>query len=275
MKKVISLVFALILLVCLGVPAFASYGDFYAESWEELVEFLDELEDGDEYNIEIAANAYGDVYPQKTTAEIDADNVNLKFGGVEEIWDQSDNGVDGAIFEINGEGVTLDFNGIQMQSNGNPAIVVDGDRCTIKNATFYHCKNKGGKGGGIRITDNDPYCRVEKCFFNGCEAKYGGGIYIDADYATISECTFKDCKSEKEGPDVYDNEGESTVDTCSTNNSEWVNPFADVKEVLKCTFGPSSIASMLSEGNLWIVLAVAVVAVGTVGVLIVRKKKKS
>ena len=48
MKKVISLVFALILLVCLGVPAFASYGYFCAGSWEELVEFLDELENSNE-----------------------------------------------------------------------------------------------------------------------------------------------------------------------------------------------------------------------------------
>ena len=37
----------------------------------------------------------------------------------------------------------------------------------------------------------------------------------------------------------------------------------------------NQLGSMLSEGSLWIIIAVAVVAVGTVSVLIVRKKKKS
>lgn len=48
MKKVISLILTLIMFAAFAVPASADANpDFYAESWDELVYFLDDLDDGD------------------------------------------------------------------------------------------------------------------------------------------------------------------------------------------------------------------------------------
>ena len=200
MKKAISLILTLVMLTVLGIPAFADVNSYYyAESWDELVEFLDDLDDGDGVYIEMAADRYGDVHPKGDTACISADNVELVFGGLEEFWEQG-NAVDGPLFEVTGDGVTLDFNGVELQSKDDSAIVVDGDDCRIINATFSSCKNKGGYGGAIYISDNDPGCQIIACGFDSCQAKYGGAVYIDADNATIDHCDFKKCTSEKKDP---------------------------------------------------------------------------
>ena len=137
MKKIISLLLALVMLIALGVPAFAetestdSY--YYAEGWDDLVRFFEEdLEDGDKVYIEVEPDSSGIiVYPKGGTACISEDNVVIVFKEVYFWFNYV------PFFEITGDNVTVDFGNSRLRSNQSSAVVVDGNDCTIKNAYFY------------------------------------------------------------------------------------------------------------------------------------------
>ena len=275
MKKIISLLLALIMLMSLSVPAFAATGYYYADSWADLVEFLDDLDDGDSYYIEVEGDVYGVINPERETACISADDVEIEFAKRDFCYYPVEGDFNDPFFEVSGDNVTIDFGGSPLESHNASAIEVDGNDCTIKNAWFYYCNNPDGNGGGVLITDNDPGCHIIDCKFYHCKAKLGGGIYIDADDALIENCSFDSCESAKKtGADVYDNEGESIVKNCSTSYYKYDNSFANLKEIQDCTFWKEpGMASMFSGGSIWFIAGVAVIAVAAVAVVIVKKKK--
>ena len=288
MKKIISLLLALIMLMSLSVPAFAATGYYYADNWNDLVDFLSKLEDGDSYYIEVGEQEEGGhhtVRPKLRTACISADNVEIEFAE-RDFWTHPSLGyIEDPFFEITGDNVTLDFGGSELQPDHNSAIVVDGNDCTIKNAYFFYCNNPNGNGGGILITDNDPGCHIIDCDFRCCNAKCGGGVYIDADDAVIENCTFYDCGSTEPGADVYDNEGESIVKNCRTTApspqpfflGSSKPSFYNMEDIQNCEFewdGFNRRSSVFSEGNIWIIAGVAVAVIAVTAVVIVKKKKK-
>ena len=275
MKKLISLLLSLVMVLALCVPAFAATGYYYAESWDDLVGYLAALNDGDDVLIEIAPDdEYNNIHANGRTAYISASNVNITFN--KKIDFEVDDEQTDPIFSIGGKNVTIDFGTSQLRSNVNAAVMVDGDACTIEYARFHCCKNPGGWGGGIWITNEDPDCRVIGCTFYKCEAKYGGGIYIDSDNATIDGCHFENCKCSKEGPDVYDNNEDSTIKNSDTTIPKYYNPFAYVRVIDNCTFGAGGMGFAVSGGNIWIIAGVAVVMIAAAAVVavIVKKKKK-
>ncbi len=276
------------MLISLAVPSFAVpeiveteivYTPVQVNSWDEMVGAIENLKNGDKVNIEVGTGYYEIFYVNKT-AYISASNVKIKFARKKFWYHGSFSTYGNALFVVEGDDVTLDFDRSSLQSNGNAAIIVDGgDNCTIKNAEFFQCKNPGGWGGGIWITNSDPGCRIEGCVFKECEAEYGGGVFIDSDNAVVSGCKFKDCKCTKEGADVYDNNEINTVEDSKTTHSKSDNSFAYVKTVdNRCTFewnGKDIYASSaISEGNIWIIAGVASVAVITVAAVVISKKKK-
>ncbi len=258
------------MLLSLGVTAFAEtgYTSVSAKNWGEVITILNDLNDGAKVEIKVEKNNNGVVNVDGCTAYISANDVEIKFVERYFKYRAIRSNTEGVFFKVTGDNVTLDFGGSRLESKKDSAIVVDGDKCMIKNAYFYYCENALGKGGAIRITDNAPGCRIIDCRFDHCRAKQGSGVYIDSDDATIEGCSFIECQVN----DIYDNKRESVANNCKTTNT-LKGTFYRLKEMQNCEFGWNGSGSTLSEGNVWIIAGVAAVAVAAVAVVIVKKKK--
>ena len=274
----VLLVFAMLL--SLSATAFAATDDdrtvYHATNWNDMVDILSELEDGEKVKIEVDGYTITDiVYIGEKTAYISANNVDILFQQ-RNFWKDSTPRLKGTMFHIDGDDVTINFNWSDLESYYGSAVEVDGDNCTILNAFFRRCKNPEGDGAGIHITDNDPGCVIINCEFRECEAENGGGIFIDSNDASIENCRFLSCKCTEKGKgyDIYDNEHESVAIDCKTTSSD-KEAFINLESVTDCQFGWDGRGSFVSEGNLWIIITVAVVVIGVSALLILKKKKKA
>ncbi len=175
-------------------------------------------------------------------------------------------------------------------------VSYNSDVFKVKNCKFINCQAEGD-GGAVNICQQCDNCRFEYSNFNNCHAsdEDGGGIFFSAGASEgrIYRCIFTDCTADDDGHCVYGREDDTVVEEClpcsesellyyncefegeSPENWDWYdwNKYDDAWwKVL--VYGPDYYASVLSEGSIWIIIAIAVVAVGGVAALFIVKKKK-
>lgn len=130
---------------------------------------------------------------------------------------------------------------IAHHDGGAINICQQSDDIKIKSCRFLNCSASNGRGGGIFFAFGDARCKVEDCDFSNCSAD-GDGDYVLGDNDTL----IKNCNPKTDDEDLFDD----------------------------CTFKFSATGSVLSEGNLWIIVAVAALAIAGVAALFIVKKKK-
>lgn len=165
------------------------------------------------------------------------------------------------------------------------AIDVDGENCTIENCYFKDCSAQSDAGA---IYIDDEGCTVSKCTFEKCFSRNAGGaIYVcyEQTNADIIDCTFIDCgyNFNKIGKNVFAINDNGTVirpnpyskddelyHGCTVYSAEeYEKQMSAIRTFLKWL----GWGSTLSEGNVWIVAAIAGAAVIAVVVIVIVKKK--
>ena len=307
MKKILCLLLACAFIFCAVAPTFAA--DDVVNTGEEIQALIDAANSGDVLHIKVDANFYQvlglkeaikinkpiEIYFEfgsKTNFEyiefccktdhafyIDADNVTLHFGDKIAINGAMSNTIHGEAIYVQGNHCTIDGGffsrcGVpeRIKTFGNEydggAIYVDGTDCTIQNADFGDCT--GYDGGAICV--NQHNCHVIDCEFTDCNAMDdGGAIYVC--YGTYgfvaSGCSFTDCSCKDEDSGQFiEGARDAKVYNCNPN-------WGDKKYYAYCAFVTSNpLGSFISSGTLWIIVAVAVVAIACVVVIITKKNKK-
>lgn len=187
----------------------------------------------------------------------------------------------GPFLYINDEDAVVDGSGSTTISNCyadscGGAIAVNDDAVTISGFTFSSCR-ADTDGGAIHFFSASTDCKVSGCTFNYCEAVDGDGgaicICHDSTRNVIENCTFNGCFCDDDGQYVYGNDDEDvTVTGCTQVPDNYVYYY-------DCTVVPGLngySASTISEGNIWILAAIAGAAVlGLTALVIVKKKKEA
>lgn len=311
MKKILCLLLTCAFILCTIVPVFAE-GNPVIRTSAELQALIDAASPNTELHVDLLPtedhNHYFEIQntitinkPLKLYLEcadsdlihlylkcksgnaflVEADNVELNFGSTIYLEGARSNSIYGEAIYVDGDHCLI--NGGHFDSCGKSrdlhagtpgndydggAIYVDGTDCTIQNAYFSYCT---GKDGGA-ICVNQHNCHVIDCDFVGCYAEDdGGAIYVC--YGTYgfvaSGCSFNDCSCKDEDSGQYiEGARDAKVYNC--------NPHWGEKEYYAyCAFVTSNpLGSFVSSGTLWIIVAVAVVAIACVVVIITKKNKK-
>ena len=217
---------------------------------------------------------------------------NVTIDGFNVLYGRTKGKYAGAIY-VEGDNCTIKnciFNNCDSSYCGG-AIYVYGDGCKIKDCTFNNCSSEYGgaiylEGYGADITG---------CTFNGCHASNdGGAIYADDD-AEIKGCHFTDNTANDCGGSIISGNGPGRVlvKGCDFKGGScgdvgiWVDCWNDA-EIEECTPGDSSkyykpakidsssnVSSILSEGNIWIIGGVAVVAIAAIVLIVLKRRKKT
>lgn len=216
------------------------------------------------------------------------------------------------ILYVNDADTNLYFDDLTLK-NGNAkdgaAIYIDDENCTItqpngkRNVRFEDCK-ASNCGGAIRISGygwsskiyNMTFvnCQasdcagaieidaegvaIDNCDFQKCKADYyGGAIYIWNDGVTVNKCDFENNQAGKTGKDIYiDDYSTISWNTFKTYNEDDAIAYSKKayysrnNNTFAVTSGTSTI---LSQGTLWIVIGIAVIALAAIAIVFSRKKK--
>lgn len=147
-----------------------------------------------------------------------------------------------------------------------------------------------GEGGAIYVDGGDCIIKGNDCTIKNCNAEYGGAIAVSGHDCTINDIVFSEnTASSTGGNDLYVFWGDCKVNNCkfyssSPNANITADTYFDGCNITKkmCVGDvhqvviTNSTGSFISEGNLWIVIAVSLFALGgIVSVIIVKKKKKT
>ena len=165
-------------------------------------------------------------------------------------------------------GTVLDFPSTvtllsRNESGDGGVIYVDAEYCTIDGGWYVDSYAKVD-GGAICV--NRDNCTIRNCHFKNCRADDdGGAIYFcsGADDGVVWNCTFEGCSSDDEG-NFVNGDGDTVINLCT---------YGDDDDYYHCEI-QSFAGSVLSDGSIWIIVAVAVVVIAALVVLIVLKKKK-
>lgn len=183
-------------------------------------------------------------------------------------------------------------------------IYIDGAHCSVIGRNGSRIRNCSATFSGGGITVDGHYCYIEDINFYNCSSKKGGAIFVNYSFTKIINCGFSNtCKGNSDGNFVYANHTStptaiiSALDlttytnpstgkvtyaksknipadasgfsgNCKTynNNQEWIDD-TDEDDIEDFT------GSMISQGNLWIIIVVAAVVVLAVVALVILKKK--
>ena len=308
MKKVICIVLTLLTVMLMVVPASALpyYTSVDIYTFEELKREIEKLPDEDAI---VAFYIHNDITITETI-NIRCDNTELDFVNASDsdkvtLW------VDNCLgFDINTytDDVHMCFDGVKIvdlleTGYGGTARGIEvsaySDGVEISGAIFYALGSNFINYGGAIYVNNDD-CLIKDCTFIRCYAyREGGAIYINDDDVTIKDCTFSGCavdNSESKGGGIAVSSGRKNIliDGCTFSNPAHdgigqavygsgteekytkvtnCNPKSDIEFwYANCYYADNAAGSLVSEGNLWIIIAVVIVAAG-VAFFVIKKKK--
>ena len=310
MKKIISILLTMIMVLLMAAPAFAlaDCRTVWIYDFDTLKEDIELLNKNNRTEYKICNDI---VFTD--TIEINAQNLTIEFSnnsGKDEVNFIIGDKI-GLYLKWGSKNCDLIFDGITFKGNetyyedtddGNGIYVGQySEKTKISGAKFENLGVGDGLyakastcGGGIYINSED--ITISNCKFVKCNAYCGGGIYIDNDDVTVEGCTFDTCATAYGGgvyvgrscSDVYIKSCEFLNTKSNESNGKAVygsgegytfvyksgNNLEDGRWFKYCTVDPDYAGSFLSTGNIAIVSAVVVLA-GIAMVVFIKRKKSN
>ena len=298
MKKTMSILLAMIMVLLMATPSFALTGCLVEKisDFATLKAKLEALGDGQRVQYDILNDI---VFTE--TININAERVVLEFNNMSKSKEAQFivDGVLGIDVNTYNPNVELYFKDVVFAAQKDDSkrnecgieISKYSDNCTIDGAKFFYLTNFSSEAAGIYV--NAENCTISNCTFDNCSADYGAGIYINNDVVTVENCTFNGCYATSYGGGIYAASYCSDIEItgCTFNKAtakkglgSCVYGFGeDYVKVIKCSpIGGSwcyygceqidGVGSFISTGSIAVISAVVVLAGIAVFVFIKRKK---
>ena len=93
------------------------------------------------------------------------------------------------------DNITAAANNVSSSVAGGPCILVHSGMVKARNTKFIgNAEMKGGRGGALRLNNNEACCFLDKCYFSGNRLtdKFGTAIQVSAGHLCINNSTFVD-----------------------------------------------------------------------------------
>ena len=310
MKKIISILLTMIMVLLMAAPAFAltNATEVLVYDFKTLKENIEQLSD----NARVEYKIFNDIV-FTDTIEMNAKNLVIEFSnnsGKDEVNFIIGDKI-GLYLKWGSKNCNLKFDNITFKGNGtyykdaddgngiyvgqySEKTKIDGAKFENLGVDYKEVVAASNCGAGMYINSED--ITISNCKFVKCHAYCGGGMYIDNDDVTVEGCTFDSCSSEY-GGGVY------VGRTCSEvyiKDCTFINPtshkqighavygsgedstfvYRSGNEVgfgtwfAYCTVDPNYQGSFLSTGNIAIVSVVVVLA-GIATVVFIKRKKSN